>query len=76
MLLVVTLYRVPSTPSLFLQTETYRNNVLDSLRFLKKGNAVETLYLLFVQFSLCDGFEQLCPDWVFRHYVHSSRFQK
>ena len=60
MLLVVTLYRVPSTPSLFLQTETYRNNVLDSLRFLKTGSAVETLYLLLVQFSLCDGFEQSC----------------
>ena len=76
MLLVVTLYRLPSTPSLFLQTETYRNKVLDSLRFLKTGNAVETLYSLFVQFSLCDDFEQLCPDWFFRRYVHSSRFQK
>ena len=60
MLLVVTLYRVPSTPSLFLQTETYRNNVLDSLRFLKTGSAVETLYSLLVQFSLCDRFEQSC----------------
>ena len=60
MFLLVTLYRVPSTPSLFLQTETYRNKVLNSLRFLKTRNAVETLYLLFVQFSLCDGFEQSC----------------
>ena len=41
MLLVVTLYRVPSTPSLFLQTETYRNNVLDSLRFLKTGSELK-----------------------------------
>ena len=60
-LLVTLLYREPSTPGLFLQTETYRNKVLDSLRVLKTGNAVETLYSLFVQFTLCDGFEQLCP---------------